>query len=391
MSSLTQLPEHILNKTAVVYLLGDILKEFDPANYEKATSKFRKPSYQRGIKKSGDWNKSLVRSVLEGKAIGGVVMSKWTRAVLDSDNNPTYEEYFNIEDAGTRLGALKKFYDGDFETKYGGIENDEVRKRFMDYRVAVELLEKSSPTKRDKIYFQELCTNFSLLQEGTPLTASDRYASNVSDPQFNYDGSPIVNFAIEQIHMHDHYKSCFGLFDVSPRGANRKKLAASVALVSGMLFGPKFANSQYFLHIPILSRPLDEASKTKFTIVKQLIVQTIACVEEELAKWSNERFTGYFANCAKFTGSMIADIHDEYPDVINQDNNFKTFAGEFNKRWTTLINQWRFRVQSDRARADEWLETTVYHDLDTANKRNCLEENLKQRMLAVRSWCDINY
>ena len=52
MSSLTQLPEHILNKTAVVYLLGDILKEFDPANYEKATSKFRKPSYQRGIKKA---------------------------------------------------------------------------------------------------------------------------------------------------------------------------------------------------------------------------------------------------------------------------------------------------------------------------------------------------
>ena len=144
MSSLTQLPEHILNKTAVVYLLGDILKEFDPANYEKATSKFRKPSYQRGIKKSGDWNKSLVRSVLEGKAIGGVVMSKWTRAVLDSDNNPTYEEYFNIEDAGTRLGALKKFYDGDFETKYGGIENEDVRKRFTDYRVAVELLEKAS-------------------------------------------------------------------------------------------------------------------------------------------------------------------------------------------------------------------------------------------------------
>ena len=202
----------------------------------------------------------------------------------------------------------------------------------------------------------------------------------------NFTGSPIVNFTIEQIGIYDHYKSCFGLSDVGPRGANRKKLATSVAVVSGMTFGPKFANTQYFLHVPILSRELSEEEKTKFAIVKQLIIQTIANIETVLPKWSNERFTGYFTNCAKFTGSMIADIYDEFPNEIVQDDDFKTFACEFNKRWTSIVNQWRGMVQSDRTRADEWLETDVYKHLDTANKRNCLEVNLRQRMLAVRSW-----
>jgi hypothetical protein len=388
MSTVTQLPERILNKTAEVMLLGDILKDFEPDRFEKANSKYRKPSYQRGITKCKDWNQSLVCSILEGKAIGGIVMSKWSRAVMDENNNPSYIEYYNIEDGGTRLGALKKFYDGDFETEYGDINKEDVKKCFLDYRVAVELLEKerTTPPLRDSIYFEELCNNFSLLQEGTPLTASDRYAANVADTEFNFTGSPIVNFTIEQIGSYDHYKSCFGLSDVGPRGANRKKLATSVAVVSGMTFGPKFANTQYFLHVPILSRELSEEEKTKFAIVKQLIIQTIANIETVLPKWSNERFTGYFTNCAKFTGSMIADIYDEFPNEIVQDDDFKTFACEFNKRWTSIVNQWRGMVQSDRTRADEWLETDVYKHLDTANKRNCLEVNLRQRMLAVRSW-----
>ena len=390
-STVTQLPERILNKTAKVEMLGDILKDFDPYLFEKAKSKYRKPSYQRGIKKSNDWNRSLVCSILEGKAIGGIVLSKWSKAILDVDNNPSYEEYYNIEDGGTRLGALKKFYDGGFETEYGDINRDDVKKCFLDYRVAVELLEKSSPTKRDSKYFQELCQNFSLLQEGTPLTASDRYAANVADPEFNFIGSPIVNFTIEQINVYDHYKSCFGLFDVGPRGANRKKLAASVALVSGMILGPIFANTQYFLHVPILYKNLSEQMKTKFTIVKQLIVQTIKNIEKKLPRWSNERFTGYFANCAKFTGSMIADIYDQYPNEIVQNDDFKTFAIEFNTRWTSIINQWRGLVQNDRTRADEWLEIEVYHDLDTANKRNCLEVNLRHRMFAVRKWARNNH
>ena len=50
--TVTRLPERILSKTADVKLLGDILAEFNPDDYAKATTKYRKPSYQRGLNKS---------------------------------------------------------------------------------------------------------------------------------------------------------------------------------------------------------------------------------------------------------------------------------------------------------------------------------------------------
>ena len=87
-STVTNLPERKLSKTAAVMLLGDILKDFEPDRFEKADSKYRKPSYQRGITKSKDWNQSLVCSILEGKAIGGIVMSKWSRVEMDENNTP---------------------------------------------------------------------------------------------------------------------------------------------------------------------------------------------------------------------------------------------------------------------------------------------------------------
>ena len=385
--AVTRLPERILSKTADVKLLGDILAEFNPDDYAKATTKYRKPSYQRGLNKSTVWNQSLVCSVLEGKAIGGVVMSKWEKAELNDQNEPTYTKYFNIEDGGTRLGALKKFYDGKFTTEYGDIENEDVKKTFNNYRVAVELLEKTNDSTRDSRYFKELCTNFSLLQEGTPLTASDRYAAWAADEEFKFEGSPIVNFTIEQVDQNNIYENCFGLKNIDPRGKGRKNLAKGVALISGMFFGPQYANAQYFLHVPILNATLSVDAKTKFFIVSNLIAKVIKHIQIKLPRWSNERFTGIFQNTAKFTGAMIADIYDAYPNQIPQDDNFNTFANEYKERWTKLINTWRSQIQTiSRAKADEWLETVVYKDLDTANKRNSLEENLRQRMLAVRQW-----
>lgn len=385
--TVTRLPERILSKSADVKLLGDILADFNPDDYAQATTKYRKPSYQRGLNKSTVWNQSLVRSVLEGKAIGGVVMSKWEKAELNDQNEPTYTKYFNIEDGGTRLGALKKFYDGKFTTEYGNIENEDVRKVFCDYRVAVELLEKTNDSTRDSRYFKELCTNFSLLQEGTPLTASDRYAAWAADEEFKFEGSPIVNFTIEQVDQNNIYENCFGLKNIDPRGKGRKNLAKGVALISGMFFGPQYANAQYFLHVPILNATLSVDAKTKFFIVSNLISKVIKHIQIKLPRWSNERFTGIFQNTAKFTGAMIADIYDAYPNQIPQDDSLNTFANEYKERWTKLINTWRSQIQTiSRAKADEWLETVVYNDLDTANKRNSLEENLRQRMLAVRQW-----
>lgn len=382
MSKITELPERIIQRNAEVHLLRDILPHFDPDSFDKATTKYRKPSYQRDLSKSTSWNKALINSILQGKAIGGIVMSKWSKSV-----NGEVDTYYNIEDGGTRLGTCKKFFLGEFESDYGGIDQAEIKDRFLNYKVAVEILDKAHIRKKNSAYFEELCHNFSLLQEGTPLTASDRYAANVSDSEFNFGGSPIVNYTIKEISEDESYKTYFGLFDVTPRGVNRKKLASSVALISGMVLGPKFANTQYFLHVPIMYKLISKPSKTKFQIVKNLIMNTIKNIELGLPPWMYERFTSYFYNCTKFIGSMIADIYDKYPNKIEVNNMFKLYSQVFTKRWTKVINQWRQIIQEkDRSKADEWLEAVVYCDLDTANKRNSLEENLRQRMFAVRKF-----
>ena len=175
--------------------------------------------------------------------------------------------------------------------------------------------------------------------------------------------------------------------NIDPRGKGRKNLAKGVALISGMFFGPQYANAQYFLHVTILNATLSVDAKTKFFIVSALIANVIKHIQIKLPRWSNERFTGIFQNTAKFTGAMIADIYDAYSNQIPQDDSFNTFANEYKERWTKLINTWRSQIQTqNRSKADEWLETVVYKDLDTANKRNSLAENLKRRMLAVRQW-----
>ena len=374
------LPEQIIQRNAEVHLLRDILPHFDPDHFDKAKTKYRKPSYQRDLSKSNSWNKALINSILQGKAIGGIVMSKWSKSV-----DGEVDTYYNIEDGGTRLGACKKFFLGEFESDYGGIDQAEIKDRFLNYKVAVEILDKAHIRKKNSAYFEELCHNFSLLQEGTPLSASDRYAANVSDNEFSFGGSPIVNFTIKEISEDENYKTYFGLYDVKPRGSNRKKLASSVALISGMVLGPKFANTQYFLHVPILYKLISKAAQAKFQVLKNLIIQTIKNIELGLPAWMYERFTSYFSNCTKFVGSMIADIYDKYPNKIEIDNQFQLYSKAFIKRWTKVINQWRKNLQEkDRSKADEWLETTVY--LDTANKRNSLEENLRQRMFAVRKF-----
>lgn len=74
----TTLPRTILSTDAVIRNLGEILKHFDPDSFEKADTKYRKSSYQRNLDKPKIWNQSLVESILAGRSIGAIVMSKWT-------------------------------------------------------------------------------------------------------------------------------------------------------------------------------------------------------------------------------------------------------------------------------------------------------------------------
>ena len=374
-STVKALPRQILSKNAICFYLKDIMESFEPEEYDKSTAKFRKPSYQRGIKKSAEWNSDLINSILEGKAIGGIVMSKWLR-IVEKNGSSVVDEFYNIEDGGTRLGACKKFIDGECTSDYGDYKGD-VKEKFDNYKVAVEMLEKSDNCENNDNYFKELCKNFSWLQEGTPLTANDRYAANSKDTTFNYSGSDIVNYTIA-LSKEQMFKDVFELGTVGSSATNRTKLAVAISIVSGAMWGPKYANIQYAKHIDILYNTISQAEKDKCIEVLTCIQNVKIQLLKDRPMGEKEKFKSNFNNTAKFVGSMIADLYDVRPDGLSE-----SYKNEFETRWVKLINHWR---SLEKTQAEEWLEKVVYNNLSVAHKRNSLEQDLYARMKAVKQW-----
>ena len=256
------LPEQIIQRNAEVHLLRDILPHFDPDHFDKAKTKYRKPSYQRDLTKSNSWNKALINSILQGKAIGGIVMSKWSKSV-----DGEVDTYYNIEDGGTRLGACKKFFLGEFESDYGGIDQTEIKDRFLNYKVAVEILDKAHTRKKIVLILKNYATilvyykRVLLYQPATDMLPMLVIMNLVLEDLLllilllkKFQKTKIIKHILDYMMSH-------------PEG-QMKKLASGVALISGMVLGPKFANTQYFLHVPILYKLISKAAKAKFKIVK---------------------------------------------------------------------------------------------------------------------------
>jgi len=378
--SVNPLPTQILKKSATWFCLKDILESFDPDKYEKSTAKYRKPSYQRGIKKSHEWNRELINSIIEGKAIGGIVMSKWLRIVKNESGDDVVDEFYNIEDGGTRLGACKMFMQCEYASKYGEY-NGEVKENFDNYKVAIELLEKSDNCENNNKYFKELCKNFSWLQEGTPLTANDRYAANSEDATYSYIGSDIVNYTIA-LAKGKMFKDIFELGAVGASTANRNKLAVAISIVSGAMWGPSYANIQYSKHIDKLYNEITDGEKENCLDILTCIQKVKMRLLKERPLQEKEKFKSNFNNTAKFVGAMIADLYD-----VSHDGLTESYKSDFETRWVNVINEWRSK---EKSQGDEWLEKIVYNDLSVANKRNSLGPDLCARMKAVKKLYEVN-
>jgi len=395
---MTSLPEQKVSTSATVIHLGDILSDFDPDKYENATTKYRKPTYQRGLKKDEDWMVSLVESILKGRSIGGVVMSKWQKYVIDADGQQDSEEWYNIEDGGTRLGALLKFKNKEFTTKWGDYDNSEIRKRFMYYKIPVTMIEKtktsSTRTKvKDPEYFAELCENFIKLQEGTQLTTGDRYCGFIEEPEFQYEGSPIINMTLKGISRIDNFQSCFGFSNINRRN-NRKKIADVIALTSGIMWGPEFANTIFYKHLPVLTghkSVINDTMIRRFQLSLSLFFETIETIERKLPKWNKEHFTNYFSKTKLFTGLWMTEIFQTYPfEQTIESQPWTDFSKQFVKKWTIVVNTYRKKICADedntKANADEWLNDTVYRGLPVGHKRNTNPEHYASRLDKINTW-----
>lgn len=367
---MSSLPPPILKNSPKTFILGYILDSYDPDSYEKATTLFRKPPYQRLLKKPKEWCKALVDSILSGKSIGAIHLSKWVHHFLDEEGQPDSDEYFNMEDGQTRMDACLRFRNGEFESEWGPFTDPEIAVRFNCYQVPSVLIEKAHNRIKDSIYFCELNHNFSALQESTALTPSDRYLSQRASPEHKFPGAQLVNITIEMASTFSVELKEFCGIRTLDRESLSKKLAYLVALVSGTL-DLNLANTSYYAHVPTLYDPISDEQKEHIIAKLKRIFETFQLALRLKPRVKNEHISSY-ANLPSFIGPMLADRHT-YPEESQE---------TFTRRWAMCINDSRSAKEDG---VKEWLRNNVYMNLGAGIIRNCHKEDLSLKMIAVRT------
>ena len=299
-------------------------------------------------------------------------------------------DYYNIEDGQSRINALLNFKNGLFTTKYGKyediIDKNNGNNIFNSKLVPVETIAKSDSRIPDNKYFEALCENFQLLQEGTPLTASDRYwAHEVTDI---LPGSPLVNLTIELINgpeFHKDWNHYMGFSKLNSRTKQgRAKLADAIAFISTMWKGIYYANTKFYSHVDIINQEISDQDKDNIINILNKLFIILKEVEEKYPRQDQEKFISYFNNLQKFIGIIIMDIQ-ENEEQENEDN-FEVIKN----KWVKVINHIREQSISSGKSIREWMEEHIYMNLTTGNKRNCSEVDFISRQNAINEWYEIS-
>jgi len=368
--------ERLIAQKVTVLSMSTILEDIDLESYDKATSKYRKPCYQRGLKRPFEWGQLLVESVLEGLSIGSIHLSEWS-IIKSSEGVKDYVDiFYNIEDGQTRLNSLIDFKKGRFVTKYGSYEDLEIKERFNAYQLSVVSLSKDNSRVSDADYFSRLNENFSRLQDGEPLTASDRYWSWLESPESDFKGSPIINSTVKLVND-ERLKVLFNDFmkvRSMARTDTRKELANMVGLISGAWKGPDYSNSAYYDHVEILQADITQEDEQKIERVLFTIQAIIKEVYNEKCQYPKEQTGAMFKTPSKFTGAMMIHINDSTDEEI----------ADVTKCWVSFINEYR---KNKKDKTDKiWEDTVVYPHLSTGHKRNSKKKDLEARLVAVKAW-----
>ncbi len=373
---MSSLPVPVLRNSPETFTLKEILDSYDPDTFEKATTLFRKPPYQRTLKKPVEWCKALVNSILCGKSIGSIHLSKWVTHFLDEDGQPSSDEYYNMEDGQTRMDACMRFRMGEFDSAWGPFTAPEIAVRFNSYRVATVLIQKAHNRVKDCIYFRALNENFSDLQESTSLTASDRYLSQKACVEHNFEGSSLVNITLElaRTQLSEYMKEYCAVRSLD-RDTLSKRLAYMIAIVSGSL-DPALANLSYYSHVPYLNNTPDDTSwedkKTEIVATLKQVFRAIRLALEIKPRVKSEHISAY-CNLPNYLGPMLTD-RSVYPEESTE---------TFKRRWAMCINDCRTAKEDGDK---DWLRQNVYKNLADGVIRNCKKEDLESKMIAVRNY-----
>ena len=148
---------------------------FDPDDRTGSDKLIRVPEHQRHPSWPQENKERLVDSVMLNYPVGQITLTK--------HNDCRGEEYFNVQDGQTRMGALQEFVMDKFPWNgklYGEISPDE-RARFNNYTVQVDIFKKDR--NMSQAYFElVICEIFERLNSGKPLSDNDKYWNRKETP-----------------------------------------------------------------------------------------------------------------------------------------------------------------------------------------------------------------
>ena len=169
------MPQAQIERTYQQYTLGQLFEKgpdgnplrFNSRSRHDSNLQYRIPLHQRHPQWKHRKKCKLVESVMKNYSISGMILSK---EIKDGD------EFFNIEDAQTRLSTLEDFYNDRFPWDKEGNEDygDSVRfsdldrhlqRRFENYTINFEVIKNATLEDTHEI--------FERLQEGEPLRNKD--------------------------------------------------------------------------------------------------------------------------------------------------------------------------------------------------------------------------
>jgi hypothetical protein len=149
--------------------------QFDPNDRVGSQKTYRVPEHQRYPSWSQANKERLVDSVMADWIIGQITLTK--------HNEPGGEEYFNVQDGQTRMGALQEFVMDEFpwNGKLYSEMTAEERARFNNYTVQLDIFKKER-TMSQTDFNRVICEIFERLNSGKPLTDNDKYWNRSDTP-----------------------------------------------------------------------------------------------------------------------------------------------------------------------------------------------------------------
>lgn len=154
-------------------------ERFDPDDRTGSDKLIRVPEHQRHPSWLQENKERLVDSVMLNYPIGQITLTK--------HNQSDGEEYFNVQDGQTRMGALQEFVMDKFPWNgklYSELTADE-RAGFNNYTIQVDIFKKER--SMSQAHFDLIiCEIFERLNSGKPLSDNDKYWNRKETPVMKY-------------------------------------------------------------------------------------------------------------------------------------------------------------------------------------------------------------